>query len=58
MKIKALKSFSGILSMYEGQVVEYDNKVVLDDLLKNQYIEEVSEKKIKAKKTVKKNENK
>ena len=44
--------------MYEGQVVEYDNKVVLDDLLKNQYIEEVSEKKIKAKKTVKKNENK
>lgn len=50
MKIKALKSFVGILSMHEGQVIEYDNKVVLDDLIKNKYVKEVSEIESKTKK--------
>lgn len=54
MKIKALKSFSGLLSMVENEVIEYDDKTILDDLLSNRYVEEVA----KTKKAVKKNENK
>lgn len=45
MKIRALVSFSGVLSMGKGQVMEYDNKVVLQDLLQAWYIEEVKQEK-------------
>ncbi|WP_312373006.1 hypothetical protein [Lachnoclostridium sp.] len=43
MKIKALVSFAGALTMRIGDVLEYDNKVVLQDLLKAGFIEEVTE---------------
>lgn len=39
MKIKALTSFCGVLTMAKGQVLEYDNEVVLQDLLQAGYIE-------------------
>lgn len=45
MKIRALTSFSGILSMYKGEEMEYDNGVVLQDLLQAGYIEEIKETK-------------
>lgn len=43
MKYRALVSFSGALSMYEGEVRELDNKVIIKDLLSAKYIEEVKE---------------
>lgn len=54
MKIKALTSFSGALTMYKGQTMEYDDKVVLQDLLQAGYIEEVGS----PQKGVKKSESK
>lgn len=54
MKIKALVSFSGALSMYAGEEREYGDKAVLSDLLQAKYIEEVKP----VKKDVKSNENK
>ena len=56
MKIKALVSFSGAISMAKGQVMEYDDKVILQDLLQAKYIEEVKTE--KSKKDVKSNESK
>jgi len=53
MKIKALVSFSGALSMYAGEEREYGDKAVLLDLLQAGYIEEV-----KPIKDVKSNESK
>lgn len=53
MKIRALVSFSGVLCMRRGQEVEYDDNVVLQDLLQAGYIEEVTPKE-----GVKKNESK
>lgn len=41
---KALKSFSGIVSMYEGETREIDNADVVADLLKAGYIAEVKPK--------------
>lgn len=38
---KALKSFSGIVSMYEGETREIDNAELVADLTKAGYIEEV-----------------
>lgn len=43
MKIKALTSFSGALTMHKDEVIEYDNKVVLDDLLQANYIVEIED---------------
>ena len=43
MKIKALVSFSGRLSMAKGEIGEYSDKTVLSDLLSAGYIEEVKE---------------
>lgn len=43
MKIKALKSFSGSLSMAEGEVINCNRKDVINDLLAAGYIEEVKE---------------
>ena len=41
---KALKSFSGVISMYEGETREIDNAELVADLLKAGYIEEVKPK--------------
>lgn len=42
MRIRALVPFSGILTMAPGEVREYNNEAVLQDLLRAGYIEEVS----------------
>lgn len=47
MKIKATKTFSGKLTMVEGEEIDYYDKVVIKDLLKAGYIEEVKPKKSK-----------
>ncbi|WP_312372040.1 hypothetical protein [Lachnoclostridium sp.] len=54
MKIRALVSFSGVLSMRKGQEMEYNNEIVLQDLLQARYIDEVET----PTKGVKKNEGK
>ena len=41
---KALKSFSGVISMHEGETREIDNADVVADLTKAGYIEEVKPK--------------
>ena len=55
MKIKALVSFSGAFSMCVGEIREYNDDVILQDLLQAKYVEEVKEK---PKKDVKSNESK
>lgn len=52
MRVRALKSFGGKLSMHKGQEKEITDKEVLKDLLACAYIEEVKV----TKKGVKKNE--
>lgn len=44
MKVKALVSFAGAFSMYEGEEKECSNKAILQDLLKAGYIEKVKVK--------------
>lgn len=44
MKIEALKSFSGTLSMHKGQIKEYKNGAVLNDLKRAGYVKEVKER--------------
>lgn len=46
MKVKALVSFSGAFSMYEGEVRECSDDSTLQDLLRIKYIEEVKEEAI------------
>lgn len=58
MKIRALKSFCGTLTMAQGDVREYSNEAVLSDLLKAGYIEEVQAEQSSRRKAVKKNESK
>lgn len=41
MKYKALKSFSGLASMYEGETREITDNDIISDLLQAKYIEEV-----------------
>ena len=41
---KALKSFSGVISMHEGETREIDNAELVADLLKAVYIKEVKPK--------------
>lgn len=53
MKVRALVSFAGAFSMYKGEEKECKDKVILLDLLKAGYIEEVK----KAKGKVKANED-
>lgn len=55
MKIRALISFSGALSMCEGQEMECNDKVVLQDLLQAGHIEEIKKA---PKKGVSEDENK
>ena len=45
MKIEALVSFYGVLTMAEGEVRECSDEAVLSDLLKAGYIKEVKEEK-------------
>lgn len=47
MRIKALVSFSGALSMRIGEEREYDNEVILSDLLQAGYIDEIKPEKTK-----------
>lgn len=54
MKYKALKSFSGLVSMFEGEIKEIENKDIVNDLLNAHYIEESKEQKKTAKRTTKK----
>lgn len=53
MKVKALKSFSGAISMHEGEVREIEDKSILDDLTTAGYIEPDA-----LKRSVKSNESK
>lgn len=62
MKIEALKSFCGVLSMAKGEVREYSNETVLADLVSSGYVRKVVEytgqKNSTPKRSVKKNEGK
>ena len=51
MKYKAIKGFSGIVSMRKGEVKEINDKYIVDDLLKAGYIEAVEKPKTTTKKT-------
>ena len=42
MKVKALKSFSGVVSMYAGEVRDIKVQTVLDDLTAAGYVEPVA----------------
>lgn len=57
MKIRALVSFSGALTMFPGEEMECNDKVVLQDLLNAGYIEEVQTTP-KSKRSVKKSASK
>lgn len=45
MKVKALKSFSGSISMYAGEVRDINTKDILADLTRAGYIETVTARK-------------
>lgn len=45
MLVRAKVSFAGTFSMYKGEVKECNDEVVLQDLLKAGYIEEVEQEK-------------
>jgi len=57
MRVKALKSFAGKVTMSFGEVREIKDKVVLKDLLRAGYVEEIKEDEDKGKKKVKADEN-
>ena len=44
MKVKALKSFSGAISMYAGEVRDIQPQAILDDLIEAGYIEPVAQR--------------
>lgn len=44
MKIRALKGFSGALSMAAGETIECQDKELIADLLQAGYIEEIKER--------------
>lgn len=55
MLVKALTSFAGKVSMYEGEVRDIADKAILDDLIHAKYVEpEVQEAEIVAKPAKKK----
>lgn len=41
MKVKALKSFSGAISMHKGEVRDVKTQSILDDLTRAGYIEPI-----------------
>lgn len=51
---KALKSFSGIVSMVSGEIKDISDPIVVKDLVKAGYIVEVKPAETKAKKATKK----
>ena len=51
MKYKALKTFSGIVSMNEGEVREISDLTIAKDLLSAGYIKEIKSEQKKAKKS-------
>lgn len=61
MKVEAVISFCGVLSMAKGEVREYGNEAVLADLISAGYVKEIKEepetKKGTPKRSVKKNES-
>ena len=61
MKIEALTSFCGVLSMAKGEVREYSNEAVLADLISAGYVKEIKDepepRKVTPKRSVKKNES-
>ena len=46
MKVKALKSFTGAISMYAGEVRDIRTQIILDDLTAAGYIEPVTPRRI------------
>lgn len=54
MKYKALKSFSGLVSMAKGDVKEIKDNYIIFDLLQAKYIKEVKEEKTTKRATKKK----
>lgn len=44
MKVRALKSFSGVVSMYAGEIRDIKTRAVLDDLTGAGYIEPAAQK--------------
>lgn len=50
-KVKALVSFAGKVSMSAGKVGEITDEVILADLLRAGYVEELGEKKAEAPKS-------
>lgn len=57
MKVKALVSFAGKITMAVNEIREIHDEAILKDLLRAGYVEKVEEPK-KQKKKVTKNENK
>lgn len=51
MRYKAVVSFSGTISMAEGEIAEIADKAVSDDLLNAGYIVEAEEQKNESKRT-------
>ena len=51
MKYRALKGFSGLISMRKGEAREIKDKYIVDDLLNAGYIEPIEKPKTKTKKT-------
>lgn len=49
MKVRALISFCGVISMYKDEEREYVKDDILSSLLKDGLIEEVKDKEVKAK---------
>jgi hypothetical protein len=45
LKVKALVSFSGIVTMTKGEEREIKNKEIYNDLLKAKYVQEIKPKK-------------
>lgn len=56
MKIRAPEKLTSALSMYKGEVRDFDDKYIIKDLLRAKYIEEVKPE--KPKKDVKSREGK
>lgn len=54
MRFKALKTFTGKISMYQGEERTILDQKLIDDLLNAHYIEQVVEKKAERKVTKKK----
>lgn len=49
MKYKAMTSFSGLVSMAEGDIMEIADKAVSDDLIQAGYIQAIEEPKHESK---------